>query len=405
MNNKVYTIILLLTSILIVGYTSPKTSKKTNGEIPYWLADYKEVYIENPAEASRQWFKEAKFGMFIHLNLASLCENGKADYLLWKEGKAPDRLLDFVGISKDAYENSVNKDSLLATKYKLENFDAEAICKLAVAAKMKYINLTTQHLGRLYNFDTKTSEHKSVNTPCGKDLVKELSEACKKYNLALFLYLPPEFAMTTPERRELNLTIIKELLTNYGPIAGLWFDGIGLYYKNPENYSRLDETFSFIKELQPHCLVSFKEGAKCDEDFLTPEHFMLPFKYDFQNEGIQERWKIRKDRWAKHNAAKWESCSKYKLREVNSVMQICKGRDNLHVPSGWINDESARHLTADEVYYWLTYARFTGSNLLMNTGIRPDGSIHPDDVKAFIGVGRIIQKKGWPKVVHQIPVK
>ena len=405
MITKYSAITFLLTAVLLINCSSKKTSKKASSDIPHWLTDYEEVYMENPEKASLHWFKDAKFGMFVHLNLASLCENGKADYILWKEGKAPGRLLDFVGIAKDAYENSVNKDSLLATKYKLENFDADAICQLAVAAQMKYINLTTQHLGRLYNFETKTSEHNSTNAPVGRDLVKELSEACKKHGLALFLYLPPEFAMTTPERRELNLTIIKELLTNYGPIAGIWFDGIGLYYKNTENYSRLNETYRFIKELQTHCLVSFKEGAECGEDFLTPEHFMLPFEYDFQNEGIQERWKIRDERWAKHNAEKWESCNKYKLREVNSVMQICKGRDNLHVPSGWINDESARHLSADEVHYWLTYARFNGANLLMNIGPRPDGSVHPDDVKALTEVGKIIKEKGWPGIVHKIPEK
>ena len=105
--------------LLIVVLLSPScTSKKkgTGSEIPYWLTDYQSIYTTNPADAARQWFKDAKFGMFIHLNLASLCENGKADYLLWKEGNAPDRLLDFVGIPKGTYKNSANKDSLLATK-------------------------------------------------------------------------------------------------------------------------------------------------------------------------------------------------------------------------------------------------------------------------------------------------
>ena len=51
-------------------------------EIPYWLEDYKKIYKENPREASKAWFRDAKFGLFVHLNLASLCENGKADYLL-----------------------------------------------------------------------------------------------------------------------------------------------------------------------------------------------------------------------------------------------------------------------------------------------------------------------------------
>ena len=86
-------------------------------------------------------------------------------------------------------------------------------------------------------------------------------------------------------------------------------------------------------------------------------------------------------------------------------MQECMGRDGKHVKSGWINDESARHLTAEEVYYWLKYSRFTGSNMLMNIGPRGDGSIHPDDWKALTGVGELIRKKGWPELQNEVPRK
>ncbi|MCD6356220.1 MAG: alpha-L-fucosidase, partial [Anaerolineaceae bacterium] len=344
--------------MLLVSVTFSFGTNYSKKDIPYWLKNYQKIYEENPQAAARAWFKNAKFGMFVHLNLASLCENGKADYLLWTEGEAPDRLLKYVGISRADYEAADNLDSLLFTKYLLPDFDAEKICQLAVKAKMKYITFTTLHLGRCYNYNTRISAFNSMNAPMHRDLVAELAKACKKYNLALFLYLPPEFAKTTPDRRELNLKVIKELLTNYGPIGGIWFDGIGNYYRKPEEYARLTETYEYIRSLQPQCLISFKEGATCDEDFITPEHFMLPFKYTFDTPERQKRYQIRVERWgAKNdNDVRWEKCNKYKLREVNTVMQECMGRDGKHVPSGWINDESARHLTANEVYYWLTYA-------------------------------------------------
>ncbi|MCK4751663.1 MAG: alpha-L-fucosidase, partial [Bacteroidales bacterium] len=340
----------------------------------------------------RSWFSEAGFGMFVHLNLASLCENGKEDYLLWTKGAAPDRLLDYVGVSRSDYELAENLDSLLFTRYLLPEFDAEKICQLAADAKMKYITFTTQHLGRCYNFNTGVSDFNSMNAPMKRDLVAELAESCRKYKLALFLYVPPEFAKTTPERRELNLTILEELLTGYGPIGGIWFDGIGEFYRYTENYTRLTETYDFVRSLQPHCLISFKEGATGEEDFLTPEHFMLPFDYEFDTPGRQERYQIRVDRWfgKNRNDIRWEQYNQYKLREVNTVMQECMGRDALHVPSGWINDERARHFSAEEVYYWLAYSRFTGSNMLMNIGPRADGSIHPDDMESLRGVGKII---------------
>jgi alpha-L-fucosidase len=396
---------IFLSAILLIATASCKN--EAANEVPYWLSGNQELYEESPREAAQAWFKEAGFGMFVHLNLASLCENGKEDYILWAKGEAPDRLLEYVGIDRSDYAQAENLDSLLFSKYLLPEFDAEKICQLAVDAKMKYITFTTQHLGRCYNFNTEVSDFNSMKAPMKRDLVAELAEACKKNNLALFLYVPPEFAKTSPDRRELNLQILEEMLTNYGPIAGIWFDGIGPYYRNPENYTRLSETFDFIRSLQPHCLISFKEGATGDEDFITPEHFMLPFEYEFDTPGRQERYQIRVDRWfgKNRNDIGWEKSNQYQLREVNTVMQECMGRDALHVSSGWINDESARHFTAQEVYYWLTYSRFTGSNMLMNIGPRADGSIHPDDLEALKGVGRMIEKEGWPPLKNEVKKK
>jgi alpha-L-fucosidase len=396
---------IFLSAILLIATASCKN--EAANKVPYWLSDNQELYEESPREAAQVWFKDAGFGMFVHLNLASLCENGKEDYILWAKGEAPDRLLEYVGIDRSDYAQAENLDSLLFSKYLLPEFDAEKICQLAVDAKMKYITFTTQHLGRCYNFNTGVSEFNSMNAPMKRDLIAELAKACRKHQLALFLYVPPEFAKTSPDRRELNLQILEEMLTNYGPIAGIWFDGIGPYYRNPENYTRLSETFDFIRSLQPHCLISFKEGATGDEDFITPEHFMLPFEYEFDTPGRQERYQIRVDRWfgKNRNDIGWEKSNQYQLREVNTVMQECMGRDALHVSSGWINDESARHFTAQEVYYWLTYSRFTGSNMLMNIGPRADGSIHPDDLEALKGVGRMIEKEGWPPLKNEVKKK
>ena len=384
----------------------PAASSVAGDRIPYWLTDYADLYKDSPRAAAQEWFRDARFGMFIHLNLASLCENGKADYLEWVEGKATDRLLRFVGYTREQYDAADNKDRLLFQKYLLQNFDAEKICQLAVMAEMKYITMTTLHLGRCYNFDTATSKFSSVNAPCGRDLVAELARACRKHGLALFFYLPPEYAETKDDAQvRHNQSVITELLSNYGDIGGIWFDGIGDYYRAPENYQRTMETYELIRKLQPHALISFKEGAFCNEDFMTPEHYMLPFDYKFDTPERNQWLATRKERWEKNNKDRWENCSKYLLREVNTVMQECMGRDGKHVKSGWINDASARHLTAEEVYYWLTYSRFTGSNMLMNIGPRADGSVHPDDWSALAGVGELIRTRGWPPVVHEVPAR
>ena len=381
-----------------------KENTKKQEKIPYWLSDYAELYKEDPRQAALKWFKEAKFGMFVHLALASLCENGKADYVSWREGFASDRLLKYVGVTRAQYESIKNKDHLLFDRYLLPEFDANKICQLATDAQMKYINFTTLHLGRCHNFNTKASDFNSVNAPCQRDLVAEMAAACQKYGLALFLYVPPEYSQDNPVKRRQYLDVIRELLTNYGSIAGIWFDGIGYYYSNPGNYTKLKDTFNYIRSIQPHCLVSFKEGAVCEEDFISPEHFMLPFEYQWDTDGRAQQWQMRKNRWDNQNAGRWETCNQFKLREVNTVMQECFNRDAVHVKSGWINDESARHLSGEEVYDWLTYARFTSSNLLMNIGPRADGSIHPDDIKALREVGQIISNKGWAKLSNCVEI-
>ncbi|MHC4539665.1 MAG: hypothetical protein ACYS74_07770, partial [Planctomycetota bacterium] len=151
-----------------------------------------------------------------------------------------------------------------------------------------------------------------------------------------------------------NHTVLRELLTQYGPIAGIWFDGIGDYYNNPENYQRLSQTYALVRSLQPQCLISFKEGAIGEEDFITPEHFLLPTPIKWDTKQRQERWEIRRQRWEKKSRQRWEEHFRNKPAEINTVMQECFNRDGLGERGGWINDESARHLTADEVIYLLS---------------------------------------------------
>ena len=392
--------------VLILSLLSSQVSFSKASAVPYWLEAHADTYTNSPRAAAQEWFRNAKFGMFVHLNLASLCENGKADYLEWVEGKATDRLLKYVGFTREQYAASQDKNQLLFEKYLLANFDADKICEPAVRAEMKYITFTTLHLGRCYNFDSAQSEFSSVNAPCGRDLVAELAQACRENGLALFFYLPPEYIQTSnKEQTAHNQAVITELLTKYGPVGGIWFDGIGDYYNEPENYKQTTETFALIRRLQPHALISFKEGAFCDEDFISPEHYLLPFDYEFDTPERRERFRIRKERWMKRNTEIWENCIQYKLREVNTVMQECYNRDGVHVPSGWINDDSARHFSAGEVYDWLVYSRYTGSNMLMNIGPRADGSVHPDDWNALTGVGELIRTKGWPPLMNEVPRK
>ncbi len=364
----------MLALAILTMFTSV-TQAKSGRLTPSHLKGYEALYAKEPRAASLKWFKDARFGLFVHYALASLCTDGKAEY---------GRMVEEKGNEK------ANRE--LFDKFDARHFNADAICDLAIAANMKYVTFTTQHLGRMYMYDTKVSDFTSVKSNAARDMVAEMARACHKRGLGLFLYVPPEVARTDDEHIEQNHTILTELLTKYGDIAGIWFDGIGYYHNEPENYTRLSETFALIRSLQPGCLISFKEGAIGQEDYISPEHFLLPTPTKWDTKERQARWDLRLERWERQNRSRWEKYFKNKPAEINTVMQVCFNRDGIGEPSGWINDESARHLTADEVMYLYEKARSLGANMLLNIGPRGDGSIHPEDKKTLTEVGRRLKQ-------------
>jgi alpha-L-fucosidase len=317
--------------------------------------------------------------MFVHYTLASLLDGGKPEY---------------VELTKDAPIGSPEYTKLadeLVARFTAENFDADKICDLAVRANMKYVTFTTCHLGRLAMYRTKTTDFTSLNSPAKRDLAEEMVIACRKKGLGIFFYVNGE--IPRDENIKISHIRLRELLTQYGPISGIWIDGISKFLHNPEDYSRLQETYDLIRSIQPQCLISFKEGALGTEDFITPEHFLLPFPVEWDTAGRTQQWNMRLQRWNKLNKDRWEKYFQNKPAEINSVMQVCSNRDAKGRHSGWINDNNAEHLTADEVLYLYDIARSLGANLLMNIGPLGDGSIHPKDEKALTEVGQILKQR------------
>jgi len=374
-------------SVIVLMLLCLSCTDKT--EIPSYLIGYESIYRENPRAAALQWFQDARYGMFVHYALASLLPNGKDEFLELM-GDDYKSTFDYL-----APENNKVLAGLFG-RFTAEKFDATFIANLAVEAGMKYVTFTTQHLGRMVMYETSVSTFSSMNAPVGRDLVAELALACRERGLGLFLYMPPDVSQTNGDFFELNRTKLTELLTHYGPIAGIWFDGIGPFKNNPQRYTRLDELHALVHSLQPQCLISFKEGGLGTEDFISPEHFCLGRPATWENPLHQQQWDMRLERWKRKSEAMWEKIFKYKPAEINTVMQECWNRDRVGARGGWINDERARHLAAEEVWYWLTKAREANANLLMNIGPRRDGSVHPDDVKALREVGRMIRENGFP---------
>ena len=158
---------------------------------------------------------------------------------------------------------------------------------------------------------------------------------------------------------------LKELLTQYPTVAGIWFDPIMGFYANPDGFP-IAETYALIRKLSPHALISFKIGANGTEDFVAPER-SGNVKGGKKNPIAQKVYELNKD----------------KPKEVCNTMQP-------HLPGidggstwGYNKAIDGHHLKVEDVRKMLEDAKSNGYNLLLNIGPLPDGSLHPEDIETL----------------------
>jgi len=315
----------------------------------------------SPRADALRWFREAKYGLFVHYGLASLLPGGKLR-------PRPPAITD----------NDLEK------RFTAEKFDANFIADLAVSGGMRYVNFTPYHGGGPYNWRSRVAHpNTGDDLPARRDLVGELADACRKRGLGLFLYVHGSIAQSRQDLFERNHEIFREWLTQYGPLAGFWFDTDSAYYKDTTRrlYPRLAETFARIRSLQPQALISFCHGVTGDEDFITYEHrFHQQSEFKFVPADVQRRLAD-------------------KPVEICTTLQLqAKGGKGTKM---WFHVDDAYHRTADEVWQLLGEARRDHCNLLLNVAPRGDGSIHPADVATVREVGRRLKEHGFPAGTDQ----
>ncbi len=357
--------------------------KEKSKNVPNYLSEYSKEYEENPREANLKWFTNAKYGMFIHYGLYAQLEKGE-----WVQ------LRDTIPVA----EYAKLKDSFTA-----ENFDAGFIADLAVKAGMKYITITSKHHDGFCLFNTKQTDFNSMNSPCGRDLIAELEQACKEKGLGLFLYysyaadwkhpyfysresgwenarpaykeFQPEYKFQKDEDFRIYVDYVheqlKELLSQYPSIAGIWFDPIMGLYARPDLFP-VDETYALIRSLSPHALISFKQGANGDEDFSAPERHATA--------------KV---------GAQYEVARLVYEKNINKPREICNTLQSRHW--GYNKMEDGKHKTAPELVEIIkdTWAR--NANLLMNVGPLPDGSFPEEDIISLTEAGKILRSENLIK--------
>jgi alpha-L-fucosidase len=308
------------------------------------------------------WYRDAKFGMFIHWGPYSQAS---------VEASWPIMTPKPGGITEAAYR-------ALPSTFNPVKFDPDAIVDLARLAGQEYMVFTTKHHDGFCMFDSSYTGYKITNTPYGKDIVAQLAKACEKDGMPLgFYYSPPDmhhpgFRDTTrpasenwhgePQRPEwpsyleymqLQLT---ELLTRYGPVAIVWFDGLD--HREKYNGARILE---MIHTLQPRTLVNDRIGV--DGDFETPEQFIPPA---IPTRGIvlsgidQEPAKqLKKTTPSPEDFRLWETCM-----TINDTWAYNKNDRNFKSSQSLIRS--------------LVEVASRGGNFLLNIGPQPDGQIQPE---------------------------
>ena len=313
---------------------------------------------------ARQQFQDAKFGMFIHWGVYSVLGSGEWIF--------HDRKLTL-----EQYER-------LPRFFDPEKFDAKSWVALAKAAGMKYITITSRHHDGFAMFDSKVSDWNIVaRTPYGRDPLKMLADECHRQGIKLFFYYsqldwhhPDYFPRGRtafdrgpwdngrPDRGNWNSYLddymdgqLRELLTNYGSIGGIWFDGM---WDKPDADWHLEKTYALIHQLQPAALIipNHHETPKPGEDVQT-------FEKDMPGQ----------------NTASFNTTyvsDKLPLESSNTINN-----------SWGFNLSDSHYKSAAELEELLVRAAGNNANLLLNIGPMPNGEIQEELVTRLGAVG------GW----------
>jgi len=321
---------------------------------------------------ARKQFQDDKYGMFIHWGLSSTLADGE-----W--------VMNNRNIKVEDYKR-------LLRSFNPVDFDAEKWVSTAKNAGMKYIVFITRHHDGFSNWDTKYSDWKITNTPYGKDVLKLLAAECKKQGIKLGLYYstldwsrsdyPYETGRTgkgtgRTEKSDYNAYLkfmknqLTELLTNYGEIMSIWFDG-HWDQTNPEGNadrsSRIDwkynEIYTLIHSLQPQCLI----GNNHHLDPIPGEDFQM-FERDLPGEN--------------KSGLSFQSASSLPLESCETIN------------GSWgYNITDTSYKSVNKVIQLAVGAAGRNANLLLNVGPMPNGQIQKEFIDTLATAGKWFQKYG-----------
>ena len=304
--------------------------------------------------AARDAFRADRFGMFIHWGVYSVLQDDA-----W--------VMNTRHIHVSEYET-------LAAQFDPVRFDADAWVALAKAAGARYITFTTKHHDGFAMWDSRASDWNVVaRTPFHRDVLRELADACRRQGVKLFVYYSqldwhhPDFFPRggtghdtgRPESGDFARYLdyldaqVRELVTGYGPLAGVWFDG---QWDRGGDW-RLGRTYGMIHALQPAALIGSNHNGWFNpgEDIALFER-MLP--------GTQN--------------ARLDSA-----RALGLPLEMSETINGSWGFRLWDRD----HKSADQLVRELVDAAGEDANFLLNVGPMPTGEIPPAFVERLRAVG------------------
>lgn len=312
-----------------------------------------------------QWFQDARFGMFIHWGLYALL--GRGEWVMHHER-----------IPVAEYEKLVRQFHPL-------EFDAERWVNLAAEAGQKYMMITSRHHDGFSMYDTALSDYKVTNTPFRRDPIRELAEACArsgKVKLGFYVSLLDWHHPAYRFRAESGLAWedyldflhgqVRELCTQFGEIACIWFDGDWPRHVLDESNAHFaaggsfeyERLYGMIHTLQPHAVVLNNRHSPP-----LPGEDVQGFEQDLPGE----------------NTAGFNETQIY-----DYPLEVC-----MTINDNWgYHATDKNHKSTRRLIHVLARSASVGGNLLLNVGPTPLGEIQPEHARRLKEMGMWLQRNG-----------
>jgi len=324
-----------------------------------------------PSAAQAAW-QALGFGMFVHFSINTFNDTE------WSDG------------------------TLKVESYNPGTVDTDQWCRTARAAGMNYVVIITKHHDGFCNWPSKYTDYSVKSTPFGKDLVRMVADSAAKYGLKLGLYYSlwdrHERSHDTDEAKYIDYmkSQLEELLTGYGPVVEMWFDGFWkkqstgwkgadgktstpenmmAAWRNEGSYRwQMDHIYQYIKKLQPDCMVM----NNATTDFPGVPLFPCDIRSGEKATGTAEDRKI------------WNFAGKdqYLPLQIETTMSQ-QGKDKMFSSGSWFWHEwDHSSASVEMIEGWLEKSKSLNANLLLNVGPSNKGKLRPEDEKVLLALGK-----------------